>query len=170
MICRTDGGKKTGRANQSPHLASRIPHDLTWNRTRAAAVGTRRISIWAMFLRAMKRTFAYIIFWLNSFLILLMMANHSGRAARSKAWTVFARSKAVLMGSNPTQGMNVCVRLFCVQVAALRWADHSSRKSYCLCKNNYWTEEEARAQQRAVEALMNENQRTLNDESSRPIL
>jgi hypothetical protein len=40
-------------------------------------------------------------------------------AARSKAWTLFARSNPGIMGSNPTQGMDVCVRfsvfvLFCV--------------------------------------------------------
>jgi hypothetical protein len=38
-------------------------------------------------------------------------------AARSEAWTVFARSNAGVVGSNPTQGMNVCLRLFCVCVA-----------------------------------------------------
>jgi hypothetical protein len=37
-------------------------------------------------------------------------------AARSKAWTVFSRSNAGMVGSNPTQGMDVCVRLFCVCV------------------------------------------------------
>jgi hypothetical protein len=41
-------------------------------------------------------------------------------AAWSKAWTVFALSKAGIVGSNPTQGMDVCVFfhsmfvLFCV--------------------------------------------------------
>jgi hypothetical protein len=39
-------------------------------------------------------------------------------AARSKARNVFARSNAGIVGSNPTQGMNVCVYyvfvLFCV--------------------------------------------------------
>jgi hypothetical protein len=35
-------------------------------------------------------------------------------AARSKAWTVFVRSNAGVVGSNPTRGMDVCVRLFCV--------------------------------------------------------
>jgi hypothetical protein len=33
---------------------------------------------------------------------------------RSKAWTAFARSNAGIMGSNPTQSMDVYVRLFCV--------------------------------------------------------
>jgi hypothetical protein len=46
----------------------------------------------------------------------------------------------------------LCV-LFCVQVAALRWADHSSKESSRLCKKDYETEEEARAQQRAVRAI-----------------
>jgi hypothetical protein len=34
--------------------------------------------------------------------------------ARSKAWTVFARSNTEIVGSNPIRGMDVCVRLFCV--------------------------------------------------------
>jgi hypothetical protein len=39
----------------------------------------------------------------------------------------------------------------------LRRADHSSKESYRLCKKkDYITEVEARAQQRAVEPLMNE--------------
>jgi hypothetical protein len=37
-------------------------------------------------------------------------------AARSKAWTVFACSNTGIVGSNPTRGMDVCVRLFCVCV------------------------------------------------------
>jgi hypothetical protein len=28
--------------------------------------------------------------------------------------TVFARSNSGIVGSNPTQGMDVCVRLFCI--------------------------------------------------------
>jgi hypothetical protein len=48
---------------------------------------------------------------------------------------VFSRSKAEIMCSNATQGMNICVRIYsvfmlsCVQVAALRRADHSSKES-----------------------------------------
>jgi hypothetical protein len=38
------------------------------------------------------------------------------KAMRSKAWTAFARSNTGIMGSNPTQGMDVCLRLFCVCV------------------------------------------------------
>jgi hypothetical protein len=37
-------------------------------------------------------------------------------AARAKAWTVFARSNTGIVGSNPTQGMDACVRLLCVCV------------------------------------------------------
>jgi hypothetical protein len=37
-------------------------------------------------------------------------------AAPSKAWIFLARSNAVIVGSKPTQGMDVCVRLFCVCV------------------------------------------------------
>jgi hypothetical protein len=37
-------------------------------------------------------------------------------AARSKAGTVFVRSNTGVMGSNPTRGMDVCVRLFYVFV------------------------------------------------------
>jgi hypothetical protein len=38
----------------------------------------------------------------------------------------------------------------------LRRADPPSKESYGLCKIDYKTEEEARAQQRAVQLLMNE--------------
>jgi hypothetical protein len=37
-------------------------------------------------------------------------------AARSKAWTVFACWNAEMVSSNPTQGMDICQRLFCVCV------------------------------------------------------
>jgi hypothetical protein len=37
-------------------------------------------------------------------------------AARYKAWTIFARSNTGVVGSNPTQDMDVCVHLFCVYV------------------------------------------------------
>jgi hypothetical protein len=64
--------------------------------------------------------------------------------ARSKAWTVFARSKTGIVCSNPTNGMDVCVRLFCVcivlcVVATLRGADPPSKESYRLCKRSrHW--------------------------------
>jgi restriction endonuclease S subunit len=38
----------------------------------------------------------------------------SSVAARSKAWTVFALSNARIVGSNPTQGMDVCAFILCV--------------------------------------------------------
>jgi hypothetical protein len=37
-------------------------------------------------------------------------------AAQSKARTVFARSNAGIVGSNPNQGMDVCVPLFFVYI------------------------------------------------------
>jgi hypothetical protein len=55
--------------------------------------------------------------------------------------------------------MSVCVYsmfMLCVWVAALRLAHHSYKESYQLCKVDYKTEEEARAQRRTVESLMNE--------------
>jgi hypothetical protein len=36
--------------------------------------------------------------------------------AWSKSWTIFACWNTRIMGSNPTRGMDVCVRLFCVYV------------------------------------------------------
>jgi hypothetical protein len=38
--------------------------------------------------------------------------------------------------------------------SGLATADHSSKGSYSLCKQDYGTEEEARVQQMAVEPLM----------------
>jgi hypothetical protein len=73
-------------------------------------------------------------------------------AAQSKAWTVFSPSNAGILGSNPTQDMDVCVCVYsvfmlsCVQVAALRQADPPSKESYRLWKQDYETEEEATAQ------------------------
>jgi hypothetical protein len=58
--------------------------------------------------------------------------------ARTKACTDFARSNTGIAGSNPTRGMDVCVRLFCVCVVlrvgrGLRRADSPSKESYRLC-------------------------------------
>jgi hypothetical protein len=62
------------------------------------------------------------------------------------------------VSSNPTQDMDVCVCVysvfvFYVQLAALRRADTPSKESYRLCKNDYETEEEARAQQKGCRAI-----------------
>jgi hypothetical protein len=43
-----------------------------------------------------------------------------------------------------------------VKIAAFRQADRSSKVSCRLCKEDYETEEEGRAQQIAVESLKNE--------------
>jgi hypothetical protein len=59
-------------------------------------------------------------------------------AEQSKACTVFARSEAGIVVSNPTQGMDVwCLCVFfcvCVQVEALRGADHLPKESYRMSK------------------------------------
>jgi hypothetical protein len=81
-------------------------------------------------------------------------------ATWSEVWTVFVHSNAGIVGSNPIRGMDVCVYVYsvfvlsCVQVAASQWADHSSKGIYCLCNKDYITEEETRAQQKAVESFM----------------
>jgi hypothetical protein len=50
-------------------------------------------------------------------------------AARSKEWTVFARSNTGILSSNPTPDIDVCVRLLCVSVAGLRRADPPSKEA-----------------------------------------
>jgi hypothetical protein len=42
------GGMGIGRGNRSTLCPPQIPHDLTWNRTRAAAVGSQRLTASAM--------------------------------------------------------------------------------------------------------------------------
>jgi hypothetical protein len=37
-------------------------------------------------------------------------------AVQSEAWNIFAHSNTGTVGSNPTQGMDVSLRLFCVYV------------------------------------------------------
>jgi hypothetical protein len=54
-------------------------------------------------------------------------------AAQSEPWTVFACSNAGIVGSNPTQGMDVCVRLFCVYVLCVGLMDAPSKESYRPC-------------------------------------
>jgi hypothetical protein len=79
--------------------------------------------------------------------------------AQSKAWTVFGRSNAGIVGSNPIQGMHICLCVYSVfvlsgvQATAFGLADHSSKESYRLWKNEYETEEEARAQQKGCRAI-----------------
>jgi hypothetical protein len=56
MNCGAVGGMRIGRGNRStqkklapvPRCPPQIQHDLAWARTRAAAVGSRRLTAWAM--------------------------------------------------------------------------------------------------------------------------
>jgi hypothetical protein len=52
----------------------------------------------------------------NGFKLLLMWQQPITMATQSKAWIVFAHSKTGIMGSNPTQDMDVRLRLSCVCV------------------------------------------------------
>jgi hypothetical protein len=66
-------------------------------------------------------------------------------AAPSKPWTVFARSDAGIVGSNPIQGMDVCVLLFCVCVVMCLGKDLATGWSLVQgvlpsVKNDYGTE------------------------------
>jgi hypothetical protein len=77
-------------------------------------------------------------------------------ASRSKAWTVFARSNAGILGSNPTQGMDICVCLFCVCVVlhvgsglAMDWS-HVQGVLPTVCRIKK-LKKAAKVQQRAVE-------------------
>jgi hypothetical protein len=81
--------------------------------------------------------------------------------AQSNTWNVFARSDAGIVGSDPTQGMDVCVRLSCVCVVlcvgsglARGWSPFQGVLP--TVQKDYDTEEEATAQQTAVKPLMNE--------------
>jgi hypothetical protein len=54
-------------------------------------------------------------------------------AARSKVWTVFAHSNTGIVGSTPTWGLDVCVRLFCVcavQPVASRYTNYAIPAAY----------------------------------------
>jgi hypothetical protein len=65
-------------------------------------------------------------------------------AARSKAWIVFARTNTGVVGSNPTQDMDFCVRAaLCAGRVALRRATD--------CVKDQETDKAAKAQQKAVE-------------------
>jgi hypothetical protein len=90
----------------------------------------------------------FVLFYLlidTNLLLILNVCKYNERpikvAVRSKEWTVFAHSNTGIVGSNPTRGMDVCVRLFCVQVVA----DPPSKESYRICKDQE-TEKAAKAQ------------------------
>jgi hypothetical protein len=80
---------------------------------------------------------------------------YHARCALSEAWTLFARSNTGVVGSNSTRGIDVCVRLFCEQVTAFRWADPPSKESYRLCIGwRNW--KKGQGPTSALEPLMNE--------------
>jgi hypothetical protein len=52
-----------------------------------------------------------------------------------KLYTVFARSNTEIVGSNPTGGMDVCVRLFCVYIVSSETASRPKRR---LMRTYHW--------------------------------
>jgi hypothetical protein len=54
--------------------------------------------------------------YIVTFLYTSTSDGRSQTLSKSRAWTVFARSNTGIVGSDPTQGMDVCVRLFYVCV------------------------------------------------------
>jgi hypothetical protein len=82
-------------------------------------------------------------------------------ATRSKAWTVFNRSNTGIVDSNPTRGIDVCARLFCV--CAVLYVGSSLATGWSPVQGVLPTvyrikklKKAGKAQQRAVEPLMNE--------------
>jgi hypothetical protein len=53
-------------------------------------------------------SYRFSVLYIHSWLIAV--------AARSKAWSVFTHSDVGIVGSNPTEDINICLRLFCVCV------------------------------------------------------
>jgi hypothetical protein len=77
-------------------------------------------------------------------------------AVRYKVWTLFARLKAGIVGSNPTQDMDICVHLFCVCIAlcvgrglATNWPPVQGVLPIVYIGSKNW--KTAKAQQSAVE-------------------
>jgi hypothetical protein len=80
-------------------------------------------------------------------------------AARSKAWIVFARLNAEIVGSNPSKRYRcLCVRLFCVCVDLCAGSGFTTGWSLVqgvlptVKKKDYETEEEARAKKKGSSA------------------
>jgi hypothetical protein len=71
--CGAVGGMRIGRGNRNtrrkpvpvPLWPSEIPHDLTWTRTRAAAVGPQRLIAWAM-----SRPYSWLGIAITSFVVI----------------------------------------------------------------------------------------------------
>jgi hypothetical protein len=77
--CGAIGGMKIGRGNQStwrkpapaPLCPPQIPHDQTLARTRAVAVGSQRLTVWAMALPDLKN-----VQFLYKFVVLIILSKY----------------------------------------------------------------------------------------------
>jgi hypothetical protein len=73
--CRADGGMRIGKRTRSnrrkpaplPRCPPQIPHNLNWARTRAAELGSRRLTAWAMTWPIVYLYWVYIsILWMRT--------------------------------------------------------------------------------------------------------
>jgi hypothetical protein len=85
--------------------------------------------------------------------MLIVFRSHWPRGLRND---LYSHARILVVGSNPTGGVDVCMCLFrfmlsCVYVAALRRTDPQSKESYGLRRRRgLTTEKAAKVQQRAV--------------------
>jgi hypothetical protein len=140
-------GRENGSTRRKFTPAPLCPPQIPLDGTRAGAVGSQQLTAWAVarpycstlpmnvwsrwifrnslhvlnredfnFDQAHERK--YLMFrGCNVFIKCTIVILPITVAARSQAWTAFARLDAGIVGSNPTRGMDVYVRLFCVCVA-----------------------------------------------------
>jgi hypothetical protein len=128
--CEAVGGMRIGRGNRStrrkpapmPLCPPQISHDMTWARTRVAAVGTRHLTAWAM-ARPYDwyRPILYVMFfWIlgakysdSSFVAAIHHRRNIVDATVRVSWCHYRRGKQSLDG---------------VRVHAIRWSGRSSAK------------------------------------------
>jgi hypothetical protein len=102
-------GKKDGVAGRSPPRYSFLEDLILFSLSRNS-LPSRNSKVYHRFYKTRLLDTRIIVSQLNPVPITV--------AARSKAWNLFARSNAGIVGSNPTQGMDVCLCLFCVCICS----------------------------------------------------
>jgi hypothetical protein len=103
-----------GETYPSATLSTTKPTCQTRARTRAAAVGSQRLTAWAM--ARLQAHLKQVPEWFIPFSTDVLWFRPTTVGARSKAWTVFVRSNVWIVGYNRTQGIDVCVCVYSVFV------------------------------------------------------